>query len=67
MSYLQKYYIMAENELYNRKKRNSEQEQLNIALAEEKIPQIRELRGRFYHWVQDWLRYWCQAMIRKPP
>lgn len=46
MSYLQKYYIMAENELYNRKKRNSEQEQLNIALAEEKIPQIRELRRR---------------------
>lgn len=46
MSYLQKYYVMAENELNNRKKSNSDREQRNIALAEQKIPKIKELRGR---------------------
>lgn len=46
MSYLQKYYIMAENELNDRKKRNIEREQLNIALAEQKIPEIKELRRK---------------------
>lgn len=46
MSYLQKYYVMAENELNNRKKLNNEREQLNIALAEQKIPGIRELRRK---------------------
>ena len=44
MSYLQKYYVMAENELNERKNRNSELQRANIALAEEKIPKIKELR-----------------------
>lgn len=44
MSYLQKYYVMAENELNERKSRNSELQRANIALAEEKIPKIKELR-----------------------
>ena len=44
MSYLQKYYVMAENELNDRKNRNSELQRANIALAEEKIPKIKELR-----------------------
>ncbi|MCM1054104.1 MAG: ATP-binding protein [Bacteroides sp.] len=44
MSYLQKYYVMAENELNGRKSRNRELQQANIALAEERIPKIKELR-----------------------
>ena len=46
MSYLKKYYIMAENELNERKRRNDEQQRENIALAEQKSPQIKELRRR---------------------
>lgn len=44
MSYLQKYYIMAENELNERKRSNSELHQANIRQAEEKVPEIRLLR-----------------------
>lgn len=44
MSYLKKYYIMAESELNERKMRNDRQQQTNIALAEQKAPQIKELR-----------------------
>ncbi len=46
MSYLKKYYIMAENELNERKRRNDEQQRANIAFAEQKSPQIKELRRR---------------------
>lgn len=44
MSYLQKYYVMAENELNDRRNRNRELQQDNIKKAEQKIPEIRELR-----------------------
>lgn len=44
MSYLQKYYIMAENELNDRKNHNRELQQANITKAEEKIPEVKELR-----------------------
>ena len=44
MSYLKKYYIMAESELENRRTRNSELQQEQIAKAEASIPQLRELR-----------------------
>lgn len=46
MSYLKKYYVMAENELNERKRRNDEQQRANITLAEQKSPQIKELRRR---------------------
>lgn len=46
MSYLQKYYIMAENELSEKKRRNNDLWQSNIALAEQKIPRIKELRQK---------------------
>ena len=44
MSYLKKYYIMAESELENRKTRNRELQQEQILKAEESIPQLRDLR-----------------------
>ena len=44
MSYLKKYYIMAENELSERKMRNEEKRRANIAAAEQKVPQLKELR-----------------------
>lgn len=44
MSYLEKYYIMAEIELKNRKTRNLEQQQEQIAKAEASIPGLRTLR-----------------------
>ena len=44
MSYLKKYYIMAESELENRRTRNRELQQKQIAKAEEHIPQLRDLR-----------------------
>ena len=44
MSYLRKYYIMAEGELENRKTRNRELQQERIAKAEESIPRLRDLR-----------------------
>ena len=37
---------MAENELNERKRRNDEQQRANITLAEQKSPQIKELRRR---------------------
>lgn len=46
MSYLKKYYIMAEGELENRKVRNRELQREQIAKAEESIPQLRALRNR---------------------
>ena len=46
MSYLKKYYIMAESELEKRKVRNREQQQEQIAKAEESIPGLRALRSR---------------------
>ena len=44
MSYLKKYYIMAESELENRRIRNREIQQEHIAKAEECIPQLHSLR-----------------------
>lgn len=44
MSYLQKYYVMAENELENRRNENKENQRRNIKIAEDKIPEIKELR-----------------------
>ena len=44
MSYLSKYYIMAENELNLRKNNNTEIQRANIERAEKTIPQIKELR-----------------------
>ena len=44
MSYLKKYYIMAESELENRKTRNREQQQEQIAKAEASIPGLNALR-----------------------
>ena len=44
MSYLKKYYIMAETELENRRIRNRELQQEQIAKADERIPQLRDLR-----------------------
>lgn len=46
MSYLKKYYIMAESELENRRIRNRELQQEQIAKAEECIPQLSDLRKR---------------------
>ncbi|MCH5199426.1 MAG: ATP-binding protein [Oscillospiraceae bacterium] len=46
MSYLKKYYIMAENELENRKARNRELQQEQIAKAEESVPRLRSLRNQ---------------------
>lgn len=46
MSYLQKYYVMAEDQLRERKNRNLEIQNQHIADAEKKIPQIKELRKR---------------------
>ncbi|MCM1299900.1 MAG: ATP-binding protein [Firmicutes bacterium] len=48
MSYLQKYYTMAEDSLRDRKNRNREIQERHIAEAEAKIPQIKELRKRLY-------------------
>ena len=44
MSYLTKYYIMAESELESRRNRNREFQQEQIAKAEECIPQLHALR-----------------------
>lgn len=44
MSYLSKYYTMAENELNLRKNKNAEIQKANIEKAEKKLPQIKELR-----------------------
>ncbi len=44
MSYLSKYYTLAENELNLRKEKNAEIQKENIEKAEKKIPQIKELR-----------------------
>ena len=44
MSYLKKYYIMAETELESRRNRNRELQQEQIAKAEECIPQLHALR-----------------------
>lgn len=44
MSYLKKYYIMAETELENRRTRNRELQQEQTAKAEECIPQLHNLR-----------------------
>ena len=44
MSYLKKYYIMAETELENRRTRNREFQQEQIAKVEKRIPQLRDLR-----------------------
>ena len=44
MSYLSKYYTMAEIELSFRKNQNAEMQKANIETAEKKIPQIKELR-----------------------
>ncbi len=46
MSYLQKYYIMAEDQLRERKNRNQEIQDQRTAEVEIKIPQIKELRKR---------------------
>ena len=48
MSYLQKYYIMAEEQLRERKNRNQEIQNQRIADAESKIPELNELRWRLY-------------------
>lgn len=44
MSYLKKYYIMAETELENRRIRNRELQQEQITMAEERISQLSDLR-----------------------
>lgn len=44
MSYLQKYYIMAEDRLRERKNRNGEIQNQHIIEAEAKIPKLKELR-----------------------
>ena len=44
MSYLKKYYIMAETELENRRIRNRELQQEQIRKTEECLPQLRDLR-----------------------
>ncbi|MBD5080465.1 MAG: ATP-binding protein [Ruminococcaceae bacterium] len=44
MSYLSKYYTMAENELDIRRNKNAEIQKEHIEKAEKKVPQIKELR-----------------------
>lgn len=46
MSYLRKYYEMAENSIAERKSRNKDIQGRRIAEAEKKIPQLKELRKR---------------------
>ena len=46
MSYRQKYYIMAEKELERRRDSNKRLQQERIAEVEERIPEIRQLRGK---------------------
>lgn len=48
MSYLQKYYVMAEEQIKERKIRNQDIQNQHIAEAEAKIPQIKDLRKRLY-------------------
>ncbi len=46
MSYLKKYYVAAEERINERRNRNKEIHRENIRIAEEKIPEIKELRKR---------------------